>query len=662
MPFKNIAQDTLAYHYQTSRVFDHKAEMGESYQFSEIARENFQPLVKGVIGRPGKFEVLSGRSVYHYEPRKSMKLHPLLALQAIWKTLNKLENLGYIIHRMLPQLQTPPGVWTRNVAYVKELISYAHMVQIPTNTNASQPNPIYVITLGSGYTKDRKPMVNMLLRVGDQRTHPRDLQFIQREFLEDQFIIDVIRSIRARYDNTDVAQLLGAAVDYADGKLSPVGEFALHSKLYSSAERYKTDIGGMIDYIENTIGRRPPKTTLFPVFNRIGQQSANNVPVFFDMNEGIELLDENNNNAEQLIEADVIDEELPDVYNNIDQITDNLSSDEENPNITATDGVQDLHPVVDRETAEVVGSDGRPNENAVRMNRQATLRVHDIELHPTRKGVAIKNERDNLAANDVDNTFQSIKLDMFISASGMMWNCRDVYFNGRVPEDGIVLADVMGISKTYYDNPEARTTTGTRLGNYVYVKAIHTKITWKLYSGDSANVRLIIGYYNGNPEDQISATGAGEWITNEAGELLGYNAAGLGVSEILQPSPHIDIQNLEDGELPNYAETPTNFSPYNFINHMLDDKFQILFDNYADLNVQAMNTDGVEIVGEGGDVSFGCSYKASRNVKLDDLDLEIMYQSDKRTPYFGNIFYLLIGDYEGGVIQCTMWSRIYYIS
>lgn len=661
---RNLARD-----YEKGLIFNHDTGIAVPKYDLLGNRHDHKPLLEPVVGRATKFSVLWGREEVNYEHFNVMKLHPVVALNVLYKGIKRLrEQRNSSIIGFKPKVGTPQEHWKKYVVFMKEMISFAHMIQIPdTPTQRTQgQSPRVVFIFGAGF-KDpdtNRPMTRAMVHTSEWRLNPSRAQY-SADILLDPNVLDLVSSILTTYplapiseDLRTVLRLVYEQDSNLGGpvRLGTVGPYS-HAKqvVFNDLKQYKNDILPLIDYIEQQTNRRPSKKTLLPTFfNR-----EDNAPVFMDLTANQSLVDENNNNNNfgHAVEDEVVNDADEPNYTNLNEITDNVEGEEnESPDILEMDEVLGIEPVVDRQTGEVISADGTVNETAAERNEGLT------ELHNAKKRKLTYNVLDRLQKPADMMQFKKVKLDKFISASGMMWNCKDIYFNGRVPQDGLVLSNVFDLKKVFYDDPNARITTGVRLGNYVYIKAIHTKITWKLFSGDSANVRFIIGYYNGNPKDQIDDNSVTAWVTNEAGELIGINLSGLSVDAVLEKSPHIDIQNLEDEELPNYMETPTNFSPYNFINYMLEDQFIVLFDNYADLNVQAINEDGVEIVGEGGEVSWGCSYKVSRNVKLDDLDLEVVYSSDSQVPYFGNIFYLLIGDYEGGVVQATMWSRIYYIS
>lgn len=187
-----------------------------------------------------------------------------------------------------------------------------------------------------------------------------------------------------------------------------------------------------------------------------------------------------------------------------------------------------------------------------------------------------------------------------------------------------------------------------RRSNDVFVKAIHIRTQFKRFSGTEATARLVVFYVNDVLTHEMQFPRGFDILPSDQLNILK-------VEDILQKSPVYYAGNIAELDFPDLMENPTCLSPYNFENVVLNDRIQILYDYYVDLNCQ-----GIEgLAGENVDTM---DQQYTKVVKLDNLDLHIRYEPGTKFPNRGTIGAVWIGDYGGGMVGCNSWFRVYYVS
>ena len=129
----------------------------------------------------------------------------------------------------------------------------------------------------------------------------------------------------------------------------------------------------------------------------------------------------------------------------------------------------------------------------------------------------------------------------------------DNVFYGFIPASGIVNANFMQIaySDAYFedyddDNNPLAIKPSARCSNTLVLTKIEYRVEWKLYAGDVATVRMIIGYYDGEPAGQFYTT-----IDEIAEDMIGYYGFNIDVcslrpTDILSKSPIFYLGNIQD--------------------------------------------------------------------------------------------------------------------
>jgi hypothetical protein len=236
----------------------------------------------------------------------------------------------------------------------------------------------------------------------------------------------------------------------------------------------------------------------------------------------------------------------------------------------------------------------------------------------------------------------------------------DNVFYGFIPSQGIVNANFMVIP--YWNDDDAENegyvAIGRRATNTIKLQNIEWRVEWKLYAGDVATVRLIVGYFDGDPQGQFYNV-VEDLIENFLTEY-GFNLAinSLQPEDILSKSPVYYMGNIQDLDVPDLFKTPTSVSPINYTVQVGNDQPIVLFDKKYDLNVQAINYDA-EVF------NTNATFRVSDSgvVSLKDSSFVCRYPStSENIPSHGNVFVLFVGDYAGGEVQVNMFTRVHYTS
>jgi hypothetical protein len=239
-------------------------------------------------------------------------------------------------------------------------------------------------------------------------------------------------------------------------------------------------------------------------------------------------------------------------------------------------------------------------------------------------------------------------------------NFIDNVFYGFIPSMGIVNANFMQVEwlskKDYYAGGPDYFVTSKRYSKELMLTKIEYRIEWKLTYGDVGTVRMIIGYFDGNPLGQFY--NVIDQITEDMIGYYGFNidVGNLTTDQILENSPIYYLGNIQDLDVPDLFKTPTSVSPIKFDVQMGASPIKIILDKKYDLNVQAINYD-VEIL------DTNATYRKSDcgNVDISANKFTCHYpKNDSSTPDLGNIFVCMVGDYNGGEIQANMYTRVHY--
>ena len=352
--------------------------------------------------------------------------------------------------------------------------------------------------------------------------------------------------------------------------------------------------------------------------------------------------------------------------NQTSQVVDNLVLDSPDPRPR----------FVDSETGGPLRPDGSLNDAALNSNVRAGVYHHSGELANRISRARTRGEHlDHLRWSTNTNfrnrwyfrvdpsAFQQTSADSTKDSFQQMDNFVDNVFYGFIPAAGIVNANFMQIaySDAYFDdydddnNPMAIKPSATCSNTLVLTK-IEYRVEWKLYAGDVATVRMIIGYYDGEPAGQFYTT-----IDEIAEDMIGYYGFNIDVcslrpTDILAKSPIFYLGNIQDLDVPDLFKDPTSVSPIQFSVQNNASPVKVLLDKKYDLNVQAINYD-VEVI------DTNATYRKSDcgNFSLRGSNFQVRYADhDNDIPIHGNIFVLLVGDYGGGEVQVNMYTRVHY--
>lgn len=209
----------------------------------------------------------------------------------------------------------------------------------------------------------------------------------------------------------------------------------------------------------------------------------------------------------------------------------------------------------------------------------------------------------------------------------------DYAFYGFVREDGTMVNDIMTL-------PLGKDYNSQRRGSNVYIRAIHFKNTFTHVTGSKATGRMILFYSKYENIDR---------------SLFSTKYKSIAVHDILQKSTTMYAGDLEEAEAIDVFYNPTIMSFYDFKNVILGERYQVLYDYYADLNTQAVKG----VVGE--DVESVDSIK-TKWVKLDGLDLPFFYDGNDKIATRGMLGVLFMGDYFGGEVETNLVLRVYFNS
>lgn len=209
----------------------------------------------------------------------------------------------------------------------------------------------------------------------------------------------------------------------------------------------------------------------------------------------------------------------------------------------------------------------------------------------------------------------------------------DYAFYGMVRESGTVVTEIMKLPLGYDYNSQRR-------GSSVYIRAIHFKNTFTHVSGSKAQGRMILFYTTKE---------------SSSGGVFGRSFNTVAPHDILQKSVTMYAGDIEELETIDLFYNPTILSPLDFRNVVLGNKYQVLWDYYAEMNTQAVKG----VVGE--DIESVDSVK-TKWVKLDNLDIPLFYDGDDKIPTRGMLGILFMGDYFGGIVETNLVMRVYYNS
>lgn len=204
----------------------------------------------------------------------------------------------------------------------------------------------------------------------------------------------------------------------------------------------------------------------------------------------------------------------------------------------------------------------------------------------------------------------------------------DCGFEDEVREAGVIYDTIIPVKQDLFAG---------RVGNAIRVKQIEFFGFMKITEGSMATARIIV-FRDKQPV-----------LQDEGGHPVVQKR---NVTDILEKSPIYLAYDIEEGELPDLFKAPTNYSQqsFNFTKSQISDAIHHMYDVYKDIHPTLTKAE-IDTV----------PAKVSIKFTLKDVDQIVRFKdASEKSIVSNNISFMWIGDYTGGVVLGTMFTRVYW--